>query len=101
MNINFDTKLVNFEGEILKDGVGDKQKEATLGVVCVNALMLPSPDKNEDGNTKLKKYELALKIYKGGEVNIDTEDVALIKKDVSRAFGPMVVGQVYKILEDK
>ena len=58
-------------------------------------------DKLEKGTVKIKRYELARKINEGGEVEVTAEDISMIKERVGIAFGTLIVGSVYDILEKK
>jgi hypothetical protein len=44
---------------------------------------------------------LAKKIFSDDEVELTVEEVALIKSRVGETFPPLVVGQVYEILENR
>jgi len=60
-----------------------------------------SPVQNESGVDKVKKYELAKKVYIGGEVDLIAEEITLIKERIGDIFAPVIVGQVFDILEGK
>ena len=92
MKIDFKQHLKNLDGDILKEG----DKELTLGMVSVGALLAPE---EVDGNEKLIRFELAQKIHKGECQELSVEEAALIKKLIAKPFTTLVVGQSLKMLD--
>ncbi len=100
MKIDTNQTLKALNGEVLKDNDGQGNAvDATLKMAVVNALL--APVQKETGLDKVKKYELATRIYKNDEVELSSEDIVLIKKCVGDNFAPIVVGQIFNILEGK
>ena len=101
MVIKVNTPLKTLGGEVMQDNDGKGNvMDATLKTVIVNALL--SPVERESGVEKMKKYELATRIYKSeDEVELSAEEITLIKARVGELFAPLVVGQVYNALEGK
>ena len=98
MKINVDEKLKTLDGQVMMDNDGKGNAiEASLKILLVNAVLAPT--EKELGVEKVKKYELAKMIFKGGEVDLTAEDITLIKKQVGENFAPIVVGQVFEMLE--
>ena len=98
MKINVDETLKTLDGQTMMDNDGNGNAvEASLKTLLVNAVLAPTKD--EKGVDKVRKYELAKLIFKGGEVDLTAEDITLIKKQVGENFAPIVVGQVWDILE--
>ena len=97
MKINVDEKLKTLDGQTMMDNDGKGNAvEASLKTLLVNAVLAPA---NEDkGVDKVRKYELAKMIFKGGEVDLTPEDIILIKEQVGNNFAPIVVGQCYEML---
>lgn len=93
MTINFNTTLNNLAGLPLKI----ENDEATLKMVCVNALLTPHTDENISGEEKQYRYELAMKVYQD-QTDISLPDLALLKVLVGKTYGPIVVGPAYQIL---
>lgn len=93
MKIDLERKIQNFKGEPLKDSEGET---ATLGSVLSSILLSA-----EEGG-KMKLYVLAEKFYKGGEIDIDASDLALVKRIVSttKAHNILVAGQCELLLEE-
>jgi len=90
------------EAKASLDGMIQATTPLTFRKVAMDALMatLPGEERQpQDGQTKFKMWNLALKINKGGEVEIDTGDeVALLKERIGKGFGPLVVGPAYLML---
>jgi uncharacterized protein YhbP (UPF0306 family) len=98
MLIDFKKELVDLEGVTLLD---KNKKSATLKGVAIDALMAVYQDEqNLGGEEKLKRYELALMLSKD-MFEIKAEEVALIKKLIGKAYGALIVGQAWNILEGK
>ena len=95
VNVNQVLKAIN--GEIMKDSIDGKAVDATVKMVIVNAIL--SPVKDESGVDKVKKYELAKKIYNSDEVDLNEDEIKLIKERVGEGFAPIVVGQIFELLK--
>jgi len=98
MKINVDQTLKTLDGKTMMDADSSGNAvEATVKTLLVNAVLAPTKD--EKGVDKVRKYELAKMIFKGGEVDLTPEDVVLIKEQVGNNFAPIVVGQVFEMLD--
>lgn len=93
--------LKNLAGNIMKDNDGQGNViDATLKLAIVNALLTNSQQgRSENGVDKVKKYELAKKVYQNDEVDLNEDEIKLIKEKVGESFGPLVVGQIYELLK--
>ncbi len=80
-----------------------KEKEPlTMRIVCTNSLLTPTQDdKNIDGNEKAKRFELAMRIYTEKEIDLDIDELKMIKDLIGRLYTPLVVGRAYQILDPK
>ncbi len=115
MKINLDVVFKDFENEDVKkqivkevdgpDGkkvVETKDVPLTLRIVCTDALM--SMPKNPDsftGDQKVERYELAKRIYEGGTIDLEAEQVALLKRLIGENYVPLIVGPAFEMLEGK
>lgn len=103
MKRNFDFVFKNLNGTELKDGdaaVAGLDAALSIKTAAVNSLMSTfEADRNLSGDEKLKRYQLAVKINGGGEVDLTAEEIALLKLLIGRAYPPLVVGQAYLLLE--
>lgn len=100
MLINFDQVLTDLKKEILKD---ENNENFTVGHAAIRSLMGEKPQTPMTGDQKYRQYKLALKIGGGkdaeGLIDISIEEAALIKKLVGDFYSPLVVGQVYDLIE--
>jgi len=98
MKVKVNEALKSFDGKPLKDVDANGQAvDATIRTAMINALL--SPVQKESGLEKVKKYKLAQKIYDGDEIDLDVDEIKLIKDRIGEVYPPVVVGQVYEILE--
>ena len=91
--------LVNIAGEPLKDSVNGVAVDVTVKTVIVNALL--NPMEKDTGMQKLEKEELARKVYQNDSVDLTIEQVKLIKDRIGEMYAPIVVGQVWRLLENR
>lgn len=111
MKIDVTKKLVDLSGKVLTQPKQDQDRKTnekpemediTLKMVSVNAILAADPRKSCPGEEKVKRYELAKKIYVADtEVELSAEDIVLIKNSVHDGFQPLISGQVAEILEGK
>ena len=97
-----------FCGEIIvKDGkpVMKKSPPFTLRTACINVLIMQqkSPQAREkelSAEDKIKRYELAKKIYKSsGLIDLQSEEITLLKELIGKLYPPLTVGQAFEILD--
>jgi len=106
MKVNFAQALTTLDGSPLTVasqrcptcGQATEERAITLLSVCTDALLAQYPDERLQGTEKARRYRLALRLSEG-EVDLKVEDVALLKDLVGKSFGPLVVGQVWDILD--
>lgn len=94
MVVDFTKQFVNLEGEPVNNEFG---KPIMLKDVCQTALLGQYQQEQVDGAEKARRWLLAVNIKSVVEVSV--EEVALIKKLIGYAYGPLVVGQAYQMLE--
>jgi len=128
MKIDINYKFKTLEGENVKDQASllkvgellaietwegfreyqDKLQEGkpfTLRKACVNVLLMTELDgmgraKELKGEEKVERYELAQEIHKSGPlIDLQSEDISLLKKLIARAYGPLTVGQAWEVLD--
>ena len=86
-------------------GTLEKGKPFTLRKACVNVLLMTEIDgsgrpKELKGEQKVERYELAKDIHKSGPlIDLQSEQISLLKKLIARAYGPLTVGQAWKVLD--
>lgn len=74
----------------------------TLKQACVDALLMNTQDEKKiSGTDKMKRFELSIKLYKGGSIDLKSEEITLLKELIGENYGSLIVGQVYLLLENK
>lgn len=96
MKINFAAPIRDIKGE----PIVENEKAVTLGSVSCQALLASYPDEpNLSGKEKAERFVLGVLFSLEQEEDISVEDVALLKKLIGKAYGPLVVGRAYEIIE--
>jgi hypothetical protein len=100
MLVALNTELRDMDGTVILD---QKSNPATIKGVCIEALLATYKDEeNLSGEDKLKRWQLAIKVKDGDSpCDLTVEEVSLIKKLIGKAYGPLVTGQVWTILESR
>jgi len=101
MKIQLNQELKDLKGNVLEEG--EKKEAITLKSICVNALLSPLGEKKgeePDGTEKMRRFCLAEKIEKANEIDLKSEDIVKIKNIVGQGFNTIIVGQVFKMLEN-
>ena len=98
MKISFSTTFTD-----LIDGkpIEDQGVVMTLGIIGTRALMQMDPKAEEPGEQKVKDFQLAQKIVKGGEIEITADEATRLKHRIAKFFGPIIVGQAWPLLDGK
>ena len=96
MLVKVNVPLVTLDGQPMQDNVDGKAVDATVKTVIVNAVL--APVQKESGIDKVKKYELAKRIFENDEVDLNEDEIKLIKDCVGENFAPIVVGQIFELL---
>jgi hypothetical protein len=115
MEIRMDRKMIDMDDKELHEQTPTGEKNLmgqeitqegavlTLGKVAINALVAVYQDEaNLSGEDKVKRWELALRI-KGAKngLELTVEEIALIKKLIAKAYGPIICGPAWIYLENK
>lgn len=102
MKVNVNQTLKGVDGvEALK---GQDGRPLILKDVCINALL--APVQGDDDKKKWEKYEVFKKlrdgIREGEEINVElkAEEITMLKQATGKASTPLVMGQVWEMLED-
>lgn len=98
MKVLLEKGLFDLDGNVIESSAN---MPATIRGVCIEALLVSYTDEvNLTGEEKLARWLLATKLkVTSKEVELTVEEIAKIKKLVGKAFGPLVVGQVWATLE--
>ena len=97
MLVKVSVPLKTLDGQKMKDNVEGKAVDATIKNAIVNAVL--APVQKESGVDKVKKYELAKKVFENDEVDLNEDEIKTIKDAVGEQFSPIVVGQIFELLK--
>jgi hypothetical protein len=96
MKIDFSTTFTDL---ITGDTIEDQGIAMTLGLIGTRALMQVDPKEHEPGEQKVKDFQLAQRIVKGGDIEITAEEATRLKQRIAKFFGPIIVGQAWPLLD--
>ena len=94
MKRDFNTQLLDYADKPAKEG----EKAITmidLTMVCING----SDDKDSTGTEKARKFALAIKVCKGGIVDLNTEEIALLKQLADKVLMTLAHGRYSEFLD--
>ncbi len=105
--INFQGIIVDYDGKSLSECIDDplpkddrdckSRKPLTLGIFATRALLMP--EQGISPEESFKRAELARKVYQSSGVALTSDDITLIKKQIAKAYSPLVVGQTFPLLD--
>lgn len=98
--IDFSVEMKDFEGQFINTPDGTP---ITIKRAAINALIAVYNDEpNLTGEDKIKRYSLAMRINNSSHtIELQSEEIAIIKKLIAKMYGPLIVGQAWEILEGK
>lgn len=109
MKIDFSAVISDIKGTALiwrqRDGApiladDGKPSMMTLRSICNEALLgTYDEDRTATGDAKLKRFKLAMKINETNIVDLKVEEITEIKNFIAKAFGPLVIGRCYDLLD--
>lgn len=98
MKLDFSKHILDLDDKPMK-GISE-ETPLTLGVVAVGALLANFDDERNLGTVeKTRRFQLALRIDKGGEQDVDVKDADLIKTLIGKAYTTLVVGRACELIE--
>jgi len=71
----------------------------TLRLVCTASLVAPQANQELSGDESVKRYQLAMRIYNEDEPDLSLDERKLTRDLIAKRYGPLVVGQVWGMLE--
>lgn len=73
----------------------------TLGIVCARALAgAYRDDENLPGETKLKRGQLALKIFEATEpITLKSDEITLAKDLLAKLYSPLIIARAWPMLD--
>lgn len=98
--INLDVVLKDTKGKAIPGSDIELGEEMTAKEVVVNSLLSQTSEK-VGGLDKHKCYLIYKKVTESKEVILTAEEISGIKSLVDKFYGPLIVGQVYEILEQE
>lgn len=102
MKVNLAGVLKTFEGKAFTEEYldsNDKKQERDLTVFnAIRNAVLTVMEEQKSGIDKYQSYALAKKLVEG-ENELSAEDISKIKKHVGFCWNPLVVGQIWDLLE--
>lgn len=114
MKIDFSQRLKNLDGSdldwaITACGLCGREREvkpAILGILCADALVQGYTDARGQtiqltGDEVVRRYGLATKIVNAGTLEMELEDVTLIRELVVKRFTTLFSGQIWPMLDPK
>ena len=75
--------------------------EMTVRDACSTALSINIGNKQLSGIEKVKQYELAKRFVIEDKPDLAAEDIVIVKNCVADMYSPLVVGQIWNILDGK
>jgi hypothetical protein len=100
MKINVNESFKKIDGSELSVPVDGKMKVLTVKDVCVNALLAENEGIPVTAEEKMSRFVLGELIFKAEEeIELKLEDAVLLKKLVGVGYGPLIVGQFFRLLE--
>jgi len=106
MKINFDQKILTLEGKSIPILLGDGRKSGKdMTLLSATQEVFTQGTKDDRDmlpDEKLKRFELILRITHEVELDLDSDEISLIKKLIGNFYvSPVIVGQTLKMLEGK
>jgi hypothetical protein len=99
MQVDFSKVFKQFDGAEIPENPGS-DKGFTLRAACVNSLMFLEQGEKLTGEEQIKRFDLATAIYACIEpLDLQAEQITLIKAQVTKTYGPIIVAQAWKMLE--
>lgn len=99
MEIKINEPILDLGGkEIKEDGI---DRVLTTGTVMINSLVASYSEEKADGQEKLKRFQMAMKIQEatGDTISFKSEEVTKIKELVGKAYNTVIVGRLYSSIE--
>ena len=85
---------------ILRDGLQDDERVLTLRKVTSRALLNVEGAKSLNGEAKMKRGQLALRIFDSEEpMALGVDDLKTIKDAVGKTYGPLIVARVWALVD--
>ena len=103
MKIDFSQVITDLHGNGMKEQyptADDKiaVRDMTLNNALVGALSFENRESKLSETEKVRRFELATRIVKGGEIEIDLDDAKLLQEAANEVYGVVIYGRIKEIL---
>ena len=95
---NFDTEVKDIYSETMFYKAGIPLK---MSHVILESLLGTNQNDQPEAVEKFNRYQLAVKIQKGGDVDLSVDECAKIKEMVGKYSTTYFVGKVFEAIEEK
>lgn len=105
--VNFQIVIVDHDNEAMTECADDPppkpgeackvKRPVTLGLIAMRALV--APEQNLPPEEGLKRGQLAMSVYKSPGALLTAEETALIKKQIGKFYGPLIVMRAFALLD--
>lgn len=97
MNINVTQSPVGLNGEPMKYSGIDRV--VILREIIISSLTKIDPREKISGEDKVRRAKLAERVYKNDVVNLNAEELSLIKLLIGETYDPVTVYRAWEILD--
>ncbi len=96
------TKFVNSQDTPNEPPFHKRKTPVSIRKCCVDSLLATTDkDGNLNGEEKIKRFRLAERIQENDSVELNAEEITLLKQRISTIYGIVVVGKAYELLDPK
>lgn len=90
-----DARVIDSTGATIRP-----ERDFTLRKACTEALQASNlVGDSPDGEERVRRFQLAIKIMSSDEPDLTAEEITKLKKLIGLAFGALVVGRSYALLD--
>lgn len=100
--IDFTVVLTDVDGKELTECADADDRDCkvrrpvTLGIVAMRSLL--APEQGLAPEESLKRGQLALSLYKSSGAQLTFEEIALLRRQIAKVYGPLVVARAFAVL---
>src|SRR3546814_1066575 len=94
MNVDFGANVISLTGDPL---LAAEDKPWTIGSLAAEALLAPQSGRDTTPHSVTQiseRYDLAMRIFKGGEVSITAAEASLIQNAVAKNCAPIAAAPI-------
>jgi hypothetical protein len=99
MKINFNQQIVKLDGKTFCD---QDKEPITLAKICSECLLsVYEGEKKPQGDIQAQRYDLAVRVYKGGELEFSLRELSVMQDRVEKHPMIAIAVQAKRMLEPK